>query len=472
MNSMKILLLSLSGADGLTAALRQILDKAEGARFQLIAEGMSSAEEHYARVLANLLARVQPNLVLLCLPRNTLRQAELIFSAIDQTTPKAPVVAICEQGEPEEIKRVLNLGAADFILAPFRPEDVLPRLCRLSDFALQAHAVARDLKEKFGLRELLLGESPLLTDQIGKIPKVARCDASVLICGETGTGKELFARAIHHLSPRSGKPFLPINCGAVPAELMENELFGHERGAFTGAHSAVAGMVHEADGGTLLLDEIDSLPLQSQVKLLRFLQDKEYRPLGSPKSLKADVRIIAASNADFPEFMRSGRFRSDLFYRLSVVTFSLPPLRRRKGDIPLLTRAFIAKHVMPSAKPAKTLSEAAMQKLLAHDWPGNVRELENIIERAVILSDHQTIEAEDIPLPTAPPADTESSFKALKTKVVEAFERTYVQQLLFAHDGNITQAAKSAQKNRRAFWELMRKYQIEARTQPAARRPR
>jgi two-component system response regulator GlrR len=322
--------------------------------------------------------------------------------------------------------------------------------------------LVRHLKEKLGLKQLI-GESKLFVQEIEKIPKIARCDLSVLLTGETGTGKELFARAIHHLSPRSGNPFVPVNCGALPAELVENELFGHETGAFTGATSPARGLIHESGGGSIFLDEIDSLPLQSQVKLLRLLQEKEYRPLGSSKTHKADVRVIAASNADFKEATDRGRFRQDLFYRVSVITLSLPPLRQRKEDIPLLAGHFLASYSSQLARPAKSLSLEATQKLLAYDWPGNIRELENIMGRAVILSEHPVIGAEEILLPALAAADHEISFKALKARAIRDFEQAYLQRLLLTHDGNITRAAQAAQKNRRAFWQLIQKHQIEAR---------
>src|SRR5207249_2674934 len=215
--------------------------------------------------------------------------------------------------------------------------------------------VVQHLKEKLGLQQFL-GESAAFVNELKKIPAIARHGASVLISGETGTGKEMFARAVHYLSPRSGKPFVAVNCGAIPVELMENELFGHATGAFTGASSTTAGLVREADGGTLFLDEIDALPLPAQVKLLRFLQEQEYRPLGSAKVCKSDVRIITASNADFAEALRLGRFRQDLYYRLAVIPLSLPPLRERIGDVPLLARHFLEKYSAAFDKPVRHIA--------------------------------------------------------------------------------------------------------------------
>jgi len=293
---------------------------------------------------------------------------------------------------------------------------------------------------------------------------VAKCGASVLISGETGTGKELYARAIHYLSPRSSKPLIPVNCGAMPSELIEDELFGHERGAFTGATSSVGGLLQEAEGGTVFLDEIDCLPLPAQSKLLRFLQEKEYRPLGSTKVRKADVRVIAASNADFDEAIATEKIRRDLYYRLNVIRLVLPPLRERRDDIALLIQHFLEKYANEFGKKTPEISAELIEMLTLQDWPGNVRELEHTIERAVVLCQNGTISAEDISLPRAALIDPPETFQSAKAVVIEQFEKAYIQKLLLAYHGNITQAARAARKNRRAFWELIRKHRIEART--------
>jgi DNA-binding NtrC family response regulator len=306
-----------------------------------------------------------------------------------------------------------------------------------------------------------VGKSPAFLACINSIPPVAQCDASVLISGETGTGKELCARAIHYLSPRSDKPFLPVTCGAIPAELVENELFGHVQGAYTSANTTSSGLIREAEGGTLFLDEIDCLPLQAQVKLMRVLQEKEYRQLGSPKIQQADIRIIAATNIDLEQAIRHNRFRADLFYRLNIIPLALPPLRERKEDIPLLALHFLKKYAPEFKREVSDFSPEAMLKLLSHQWPGNVRELENLIERAVIFSQHHIIQRHDIVLPDQPHPHDMESFKDAKSRCIEKFEKDYIRQLLLEHRGNITQAAKAAHKNRRAFWELLRKYNIE-----------
>jgi len=324
---------------------------------------------------------------------------------------------------------------------------------------LDLEASARRLTTELRVRHLI-GQSPAFLAVKMKLVPVAHYNVNVLILGETGTGKELFARAIHYLSHRSHQPFVPVNCGAIPMELMETELFGHERGAFTGAHTAKPGLIHEAQRGTLFLDEIDCLPLLAQVKLLRFLQEKEYRPLGSTKAQGADVRVIAATNADLEKAVREEKFRQDLYYRLNVVPLSLPPLRERKEDIPLLAHHFLAKYADEFAKQIKDFSPAAMQRLTLYEWPGNVRELEHVVERAVILAQRELIDETDLFLQACEPHPPPRSFREAKAEAVTRFERAYLQELLSAHRGNITRAAATAQKNRRAFWQLLQKHKI------------
>jgi two-component system, NtrC family, response regulator GlrR len=327
-----------------------------------------------------------------------------------------------------------------------------------------------ELKEKLGLKQLI-GESPAFIAEIEKLPPLARCDATVLITGETGTGKEMFARAIHFLSPRSPKSFSPLNCGAIPVDLVENELFGHEPGAFTGANSSSAGLLRENDGGSLFLDEIDCLPLMAQVKLLRFLQEKEFRPLGAHKACRADVRVIAASNANLEQAVKEKRFRQDLFYRLNVIGLALPPLRERKDDIPMLARHFVAKYGAAFDAPARDLTQDAAQKLMLYDWPGNVRELENVIERSVVFSRQRVLRMEDIELPNRVAVEPGKSFQALKAQAIARFECEYIRDLLRAHNGNITRAARASGKHRRAFWEMMRKYRITAQPEASLELP-
>ena len=314
---------------------------------------------------------------------------------------------------------------------------------------------AQKRKERLGLDQFV-GQSPALLTAIGKIPAVALCNVLVLIRGETGTGKEICAHAIHDLSARSDRPFIALNCGAMPLELLENELFGHAAGAFTGANAAVGGLIEEAHSGTLLLDEIDSLPAPAQVKLLRFLQDKQFRPLGSPRTHTADVRVLAATNADLEEVVRTGHFREDLYYRLSVFELTLPPLRQRAEDVGLLGQHFLQKFARRYGKAIGAFTPEAARMLSSYDWPGNVRELENVVARAVVLCQGGIIQAEDIVLPKSKRFVNGCTFKALKAEAVRTFEKDYLAQLLREHHGNISRAARAAGQDRSTFCQLLR----------------
>ena len=416
---------------------------------------------HDGRFLDSI-SRFDPDVIFLVLGRLHQTQISQLMAIVRESLHQ-PLIVVSEGAGPDEMMEILRLGASDFIAPPLKPTDVLPRLWRALEQRRREDSLTLALKKKLGL-EQFVGESPVFLTEIQKIPLVAKCDATVLISGETGTGKELCARALHYLSPRSGHPFIAVNCGAIPSELIENELFGHKRGAFTGADALQMGLIHETNGGTLFLDDVECLPLQAQVKFLRFLQEKEYKPLGSTKTYHADLRVVAATNVDLEKEAKEGRFRHDLFYRLNIIPLTLPPLRDRQSDIPILAHHFLAKYSSDFNKECKGFSPAAMAALLAHDWSGNVRELENMVERALIFSLGPIIRRNDIMVPTLlnrePPAPQES-FRRAKERVVREFEKTYIEGLLRTHSGNITKAARAAEKNRRAFWELIRKYRID-----------
>jgi len=319
----------------------------------------------------------------------------------------------------------------------------------------------KNLLQKLGMTDLI-GDDPVFLEAVGKIPLVADCDATVLLTGETGVGKEVCARAVHYMSKRAAKPFVPVNCGAIPLNLVENELFGHRKGAFTDAHGNQQGLLAEAEGGTLFLDEIDSLPLEAQSKLLRLLQDKTYRPLGETKSVRADIRIIAATNVDLRQKAQAGTFRMDLFYRFSF-TLLLPALRQRASDIPVLAAYFLEKHGKEYERGKKTLSAAALQKLLAYAWPGNIRELQNIIQQAILLTPAPIIPAENInlPAPVLQPEANKLSYAEAKRQVIEEFERNYITRLLISCGGNITHASNEAGKDRKDLSRLVKKHSID-----------
>lgn len=412
------------------------------------------------RELSGIISRFNPDVIFLISSSTHLKRLSALIQSMSKEPSEVPVIVVTEGGKPDEMVDLLKMGASDFITPPLRSIDVLPRLWRLLEQKRRADRTVRTLKEKIGLKQLV-GEDPVFLTEINKIPLVAKCDASILISGETGTGKELCARAIHYLGPRAGKPFIPVNCGAIPLELVENELFGHVRGAFTGAFKSQPGLIHEANGGTLFLDEVNCLPLLAQVKFMRFLQDREYKRLGSAKIYRADVRVIAATNLDSEQAIREGSLRQDLYYRLSTIPLMLPPLRERKEDIPILTRHFLEKYGTELNRQVTGFAPDAMQKLVSYEWPGNVRELENIIERAVLFSKYAVITGNEIILPGPKAEAVKQSFKEAKANAIAKFERAYIQGLLLAYQGNITKAAQAAQKNRRAFWQLIRKYKID-----------
>ncbi len=393
--------------------------------------------------------------------------AENFDFAVAETTrlrallPASAVVAVCAGLASEQIGALLAAGAFDFVSTPYSGRELRVRVRRAAGLLPERRgndSAALELARSHSL----IGASPAFLKQVSALPMIANCDAGVLIQGETGTGKEVYARAIHYLSARAARAWVAVNCGAIPTELMESELFGHVRGAFTSAHAARCGLVREAEGGTLFLDEVDSLPIAAQAKLLRFLQGKEYRPVGGTGVSYADVRVIAATNRDLSVLSGRGEFRRDLFFRLNVINPVMPPLRERREDIPTLAQHFLALCGLQSRRPRPRLAADALRRLLAYDWPGNVRELQNVIERAAVLARGPVIRGCDLGLMSAV-ADEEGaeSFRTAKARVVKAFERDYIEQLLLANDGNVSRAARAAKKNRRALFELMRKHQIQ-----------
>jgi transcriptional regulator with GAF, ATPase, and Fis domain len=320
----------------------------------------------------------------------------------------------------------------------------------------------------------VLGRSPAFQQSLRELELVADHDVTVLIEGESGTGKELFCRALHSLSPRRAKRFVAVNCAALPRELLENELFGHSRGAYTHAYSEEGGLLAEADGGTLFLDEVASLELGTQSKLLRLLDRGEFRRVGDPRARVADIRIVAACNTCLKTEVEAGRFRLDLYYRLTRYLLKLPPLRERLPDIPLLVGYFLRKHSLQFGLAPPELSPEALGLLMAHPWRGNVRELENVVLRTILRQPGQLVTASDLQLgegtvPVGPPGGVTTSagaslldapFRQKKAEAVRQFERTYLAALLTTHRGNVSQAARAAGKNRRALTSLLNKHRL------------
>ena len=360
----------------------------------------------------------------------------------------------------------MRLGAVDYISKPFNSDEILLKLQRLDEQERLKREYIQLKKElrtehQFGN---LVGQSDQMKEVFRTVEKVAGYKTTVLIDGESGTGKELLARAIHYNSPRAGKPFVAINCGAIPENLLESELFGYRKGAFTDAIRSKKGLFEEAHEGTLFLDEIGELPLLLQVKLLRALQEEEIRRIGDTQDIKIDVRIVAATVHDLAQKVHDGSFRSDLYYRLNVLSLHVPPLWKRKGDIPLLINHFLHKFNQKLGTNIEKISPEAYEILLDYRWPGNVRELENIIERTMILSSDNTITDESLPpelrespaVSAAPPDPEELSLK----KASRALEVELIKKALKATDGNHTHTAKLLEISHRALLYKLKEYNL------------
>ena len=460
MKPAKILILNFNPSDCLANDLRSIVESQfEVEEVTIEEELQDSAATEYVKKLAQVISRSDFAVVFVVQSADRLKHTRHLLLSPGIQIPTTPLLVVVDEAEPDEMIEWIRQLAADFITKPLKTIDVLPRIWRLLDQSSESETELMQIKEELGMRQLV-GESEAFLSEIEKLPLLAKCDASVLITGDTGTGKELCARAIHYLSPRASQSFLPINCGAIPAELIENELFGHVSGAFTGAKTTRRGLIDEANGGTLFLDEADCLPLMAQVKFLRFLQEKEYRPLGATKTHKADVRVIAATNVNCEDAVREGKLRQDLYYRLNVIQLKLPSLRDRREDIPLLAHHFLNKYALEFNKQVTGFSPDAIRKLIMYDWPGNVRELEHVIMRAIVLSTKPIICAVGIAISDSETLPLPESFQEAKNRMVDQFEKTYIKGLLLSNHCNISRSAKAAQKNRRAFWELIRKHHI------------
>lgn len=402
------------------------------------------------------------DLIILLLPASK-EKATNVLSSLRARYSDTPILPVLRSEDLDTMLGELSRNTQDFLVTPLRPVEVLTRVGRLVSWSKEekGRKSGRRRAQPFEL-DRLIGEAPIFVALKRKLPLVARHGAPVLLTGETGTGKELCARALHYHSPRADKPFLPVNCGAIPSELFESELFGHQKGAFTGAWAPQTGLVEEAEGGTLFFDEIESLSLAAQVKLLRFIEELTYHVVGSPKARQADVWIIAATNLDLGEKVRQGAFRQDLFYRLAVMNLNLPPLRARREDIPLLVNYFWSRYADLQAGRERCLSPRAMETLYQYTWPGNIRELENVIQQLLVLTDIEIIEPEDLPIsrPVSLSTPQDLSFHQARAEIIAQFEKSYLTEALRATRGNVTRAAKTAKTDRRNFGRLMKKYHI------------
>ena len=416
---------------------------------RLVSEGYSVLTAESGPEALRMLGRDKVDLVVSDLRMDEMDGLQL-FSEIQKVQPGMPVIILTAHGSIPDAVAATQQGVFSFLTKPVDKD----ALYKAIDDALEQSAPTTD--ERW--RQAIVTRSPLMARLLEQAGMVAQSDVSVLINGQSGTGKEIIAQAIHNASPRRDKPFVAINCGALPEQLLESELFGHARGAFTGAVSNREGLFQAAEGGTLFLDEIGDMPVALQVKLLRVLQERKVRPLGSNRDIDIDVRIISATHRDLPKAMARGEFREDLFYRLNVVNLKIPPLAERTEDIPLLANHLLRQSADRHKPFVRAFSTDAMKRLMAAKWPGNVRQLVNVIEQCValtsspVISDalvEQALEGENTALPTFVEARNQ-------------FELNYLRKLLQITKGNVTHAARMAGRNRTEFYKLLSRHELDA----------
>ncbi|MCS6837776.1 MAG: sigma-54 dependent transcriptional regulator [Bdellovibrionaceae bacterium] len=402
---------------------------------------------------------ILPDLVITDLQMPDLPGLELI-KRLKQKDSTLPIIVITAFGSIQSAVDAIRRGAFDYMTKPFK-------LSELSLIVHRALEVGRLARENMILREelkkqssktLLLGKSKPMRDLMNLIERISGANSNVLITGESGTGKEIVAKTIHQLSPRRDKPFVAINCTAIPETLLESELFGFAKGSFTGADRRKLGLFEEAQGGTLFLDEIGDMELGLQAKLLRVLQEKKIRPIGDTKDVEIDVRVIAATHKDLRKAIREGLFREDLYYRLNVIPILLPPLRHRKEDIPLLAQHFLQKYASLNQSPAREFSPSALVLLSNMPWPGNVRELENLVERLVVLAQGPVITEADIPQPDREEPQSFLAQIAHQLPTLDEVEKQYIQFVLAKTGGKKDQAAQILGINRRTLYRKEREY--------------
>ncbi|SLY40472.1 two-component system response regulator GlrR [Klebsiella pneumoniae] len=416
---------------------------------RLISEGYSVVTAESGPEALRVLGREKVDLVISDLRMDEMDGLQL-FSEIQKGHPGMPVIILTAHGSIPDAVAATQQGVFSFLTKPVDKD----ALYKAIDEALEQRSPATDE----AWRQAIVTRSPLMLRLLEQAGMVAQSDVSVLINGQSGTGKEIVAQAIHNASPRHDKPFVAINCGALPEQLLESELFGHARGAFTGAVSNREGLFQAAEGGTLFLDEIGDMPVALQVKLLRVLQERKVRPLGSNRDIEINVRIISATHRDLPKAMARGEFREDLFYRLNVVNLKIPPLSERTEDIPLLANHLLRQSADRHKPFVRAFSSDAMKRLMAAKWPGNVRQLVNVIEQCVALTSspvigdalvEQALEGENTALPTFVEARNQ-------------FELNYLRKLLQITKGNVTHAARMAGRNRTEFYKLLSRHELDA----------
>jgi two-component system response regulator GlrR len=396
-----------------------------------------------------------------------------LMQEVHAINPELPAIILTAHGSIESAVEAMRKGAYSYLTKPFEPRDLLLQIAR----ALEHRRLNSEVKRLKGLLEEkydfdnIIARSAKMRSVLDVVARIAKLDSTVYLHGESGTGKELIAKAIHFASDRRDQPFVALNCAALPETLLESELFGHEKGAFTGALRSTKGLFTQAHGGTLFLDEIGDMPLATQSKLLRALQERQFYPVGGDSPVEVDVRVIVATNKDLQEHVQKGLFRDDLFYRIHVIPIQLPPLRERKEDIVPLVDQFLKKFSQQMKKDVKGITPEVLKMLMLHDWPGNVRELENAIEYAVAMTQKDVITEDCVLQPKSVAADGakgpphqkylngDEALRPLKD-ARDAFEKDYLVQVLSMTDGNVTQAAKLAGKYRADLYDLLKKHDL------------
>jgi two-component system response regulator PilR (NtrC family) len=441
-------------------------------------EGFAVEEAAVGKRAIELLALSRFDVVLTDLMMPGMSGEELL-AKVRSSYPGSQVVVLTAHGSTDSVVQAMKAGAFDYLEKPTDREKLVTRVAKAAEFAnlqQENQELKRKLEGTFEI-EGIIGNDPAMQEVIRLVRRVAPSNSTVLIQGESGTGKEVVAKAIHRLSPRAARQFVAINCSAIPENLIENELFGHERGAFTGANERKIGLFETADKSTLFLDEIVDLPQGMQAKILRVLQEKELRRVGANESFRIDVRLVAASNRNIAEEVGEGRFREDLYYRINVVTVTLPPLRERRGDIPLLANHALAKFAHLSEGRVKEISREAMEVLLDYSWPGNVRQLESAIERAILLCEGDKIMPRDFPeevLSRKKPARSGDRQRTDRFEIptegfnFETFEREAILQALERNDWVIAKAAKMLGMSYRTLQYRIDKFALKRGDQPKA----
>ena len=376
---------------------------------------------------------------------------------IKEISPEVEILMMTAYATVDTAVQAMKEGAYDYLVKPFDPDEIeiqIKKIVAHRELVLENILLRKKLEEKYDYDEII-GKSTAMQEIFELITRVAPTDSTVLITGESGTGKELIAQAIHANSPRSYMPFIAVSCGALPDTLLESELFGYEKGAFTGAEHTKKGRFEMAHKGTIFLDEIGEISLKTQVDLLRVLQQREFSRLGGEDVIKVDVRILAATNRDLKQAIRENRFREDLYYRLNVISIHVPPLKERKDDIPLLTEAFTRKCCIEMNKEPAKISPSALRLLMSYDWPGNVRELENVIERSLVIGKGNIIVPEDLPF-SKKELGPETFPRSLKL-----MEKLHIERILVDNDWNISQASRDLDIDRQTLYNKIEKYKIK-----------